>query len=188
MTNLQIPVYSGPIQQAPTVSFEADWFGLPAPFNPRFRFGLVEETLTFWFAADKPPRCDLSIPRGQFQSGLWEQEVAEFFLSGPGQSYQEFNLSPSGAWWSASFDAYRSPAKECPQLRVRTDCGQDEQGWWAQLSLELGQLEFDWSGALLKPTAILWEDEPRYFCYGHTQGGEPDFHLREDFRPKGVCA
>ena len=39
---------------------------------------------------------------------LWRTTCFELFVSGEGQAYREFNLSPSGQWAAYGFDGYRS--------------------------------------------------------------------------------
>ena len=41
------------------------------------------------------------------ESGLWHHTCLEAFIAGPGTSYREFNLAPSGAWAIYDFTSYR---------------------------------------------------------------------------------
>jgi hypothetical protein len=170
----------------PPLAWERDWFGQPSRFPARFCFTLNKEVLTFWCQVDKPPEC-LDLACGTFQVGLWEQDVAEFFVMGPDGDYQEFNLSPRGAWWSASFGSYRQQQEErrCPSVRVRAEC--TPPGWTAQLSVAVADLQplqgHSFSQARLNPTSILHSETPEYLCYGHEGGGPPDFHRASNFLP-----
>jgi hypothetical protein len=42
-----------------------------------------------------------------FRSELWRMHCAELFLASRQPRLSEFNLSPSGAWWSQGFARYR---------------------------------------------------------------------------------
>lgn len=186
---MKVPVHrTAELKSVPPTELSRDWFGQSCTFNPRFKFGLWEQRLTFWFAADKPPECDLELKPGNFQAGLWEQDVAEFFLLGPGGEYQEFNVSPTGAWWSGFFTSYRSPAQECPSLSVETSSGWSDADWWAELSVPIGELAVNWEASVrVNPASILSPSQPRYFCFGHVEGGEPDFHLASNFCTIELC-
>lgn len=53
--------------------------------------------------------------------GLWRTTCFELFVSGEGDSYREFNLSPSGAWAAYEFDGYRSGMRESvAQIEIET--------------------------------------------------------------------
>ena len=182
-----VPVYSeSDILAVPLSGWERDWFGRPVRHQAYFRFALHQDRLTFSFEANKEPECE-DLPRGTFRAGLWERDVAEFFLMGPGGDYQEFNLSPSGAWWSASFSSYRQQSEElpCPSAEVAAGCFAGR--WTAQLSVALAEIKplqgFSLSQCRLNPTAILAPGQPEYLCYGHCSGGQPDFHREDNFLP-----
>ena len=182
-----VPVYfARDILGVPPSGWESDWFGLPVRYQSHFRFALHQGRLTFYFAVNKEPECE-DLPSGTFRAGLWERDVAEFFLMSPGGDYQEFNLSPRGAWWSASFSSYRQQSEElpCPSVVVAARCGGGR--WTAQLSVALADIKplqgFSLSQCRLNPTAILAPGQPEYLCYGHCSGGQPDFHLEDNFLP-----
>lgn len=54
--------------------------------------------------------------------GLWNHTCFEAFLAGDGESYCEFNFSPSGEWAAWRFEAYRSGmvplAAEPPPIEI----------------------------------------------------------------------
>jgi len=169
------------------ISLEYDWYGQPPGCPLAFSLGLQGEELTFRFQAAKAPEADLSLACGTFLAGLWQQEVAEFFIrKGSGPAYQEFNLSPSGAWWSALFSGYREQVREVPCPTAKTRAHWSDRGWEAELSVSLQDLivlEGSWQNARIKVTAILHTQNPRYFCYGYGCAGEPDFHLENPYHP-----
>jgi len=153
---------------------ERDWFGQPAGFAVEYSLAVVGERLEFNFSSALPPDCEEKA-RG-FVGGLWERDVGEFFLMAEDGSYQEFNLSPTGAWWSARFRGYRDFIREdqCPSMKTGA-ATTPEGGWKAWLTVELRDL-IEWEKTNV--CAILGG---RYFCTGRNNGGEPDFHLASNF-------
>ncbi|MGE0495630.1 MAG: hypothetical protein AB7S38_40875 [Vulcanimicrobiota bacterium] len=160
-----------------TVEFGWDWFGRPRTFGAWFRCGWDGQQLSFEFGVDKTPECDPH-PHGSFRQELWKQDVAEIFVADREGRYQEFNVSPSGAWWSALFRGYRQLEREVsePPLELQAEGGVGV--WWVKLrvkpALELHKLNL---------TAILRPSDPVYLCLGHRSGGEPDFHRADNFLP-----
>ena len=130
---------------------------------------------------------DDTLPSGSFVEGLWERDVAEFFIAGCGEDYQEFNIAPSGAWWSAHFSSYRqliSPI-QCSSVAVRSAAG--PANWEIDFSVALSEIiplrETSIGSARLNPTAIAFSQPREYLCLGHQSGSQPDFHLASNFLP-----
>ena len=173
--------------QVPLTKFSLDWFGSPARHTAHFGFKLVGKSLFFRFRAEKSAECDRNLARGQFVSELWRQDVAEFFVRGPGPSYQEFNISPTGAWWSARFGQYRTLDQEIHCSSVSIQALVEDHSWEIEFSVPLSEIvvlkDLELRFAKLNPVSILCPQDPEYLCYGHTSGGEPDFHLSETFCP-----
>lgn len=163
-----------------------DWYGAQSQFRPRMSVRIESEILTFQFEAKKSPNCDLSLSLGDFQEGLWERDVAEFFVAGPGKRYQEINISPNGAWWSALFGDYRELEREIrfePTISVQSQ----PQFWSVEFKVEVCQL-LPWTGVepdqwRFSPSAILYSPDPSYFCWHAAQAVEPDFHRSDLLRP-----
>ena len=134
---------------------------------------VVGERLEFHFLSGWPASCEEKA--SGFVGGLWERDVGEFFLMAEDGSYQEFNLSPTGAWWSARFRGHRDFTREdqCPS--VKTGSERSPEGWKAWMSVELQDV-IQW-----KKTNVCAILGGRYFCTGHCDGGEPDFHLASNF-------
>jgi hypothetical protein len=163
-----------------------DWFGERSPFQPQVAYSVSKGRLRFQFRAEKCADCDRRYQRGDFVEGLWERDVAEFFVAGEGSVYQEINISPTGAWWSASFTGYRSKPTEIrfePLITVE----ESDDRWAVTFEASLDSFR-PWrklapSQRLFSPTAILYDSKPNYFAWNHSGGGEPDFHRRELFQP-----
>jgi hypothetical protein len=183
--NLSVPVHHS--TEGPEQALELDWFGQAARYPASFRLSLQDGLLTYSFSALKTPECEITHQAGDFVEGLWERDVAELFVMGPLGEYQEFNLSPRGAWWCAVFSGYRQRAAvlPCPSAQVWAEWGD---GFWsARLSVDINDLPVlqgqGLQEARLNVTAILNPDQPEYLCFGHQGGGDPDFHRAENFLP-----
>lgn len=145
---------------------ERDWYGERAGFPLEWSLAVVDERLEFAFECGCPAACD---EVSGFVEGLWRRDVAEFFLIAADGTYQEFNLSPTGAWWSARFRGYRDQECECRCASVSTSAARSRSGWKATLSVGVVDV-IAWER--FQVTAIL---EGRYFSTGECSG-EPDFH------------
>lgn len=163
-----------------------DWYGRPSVYQPQTAMNLTEDKLIFQFRCRKAPLYDENLKPGDFVEGLWEKDVAEFFVAGPGPGYQEINVSPGGSWWSCLFADYRERV-QVVRFQPRIECCREENGWAVTFEAELNDL-IPWRGLSagerrISPTAILYDPEPHYFAWNHTGGGEPDFHLRHLLKP-----
>ena len=148
----------------PTIA--TDWFGARAGFLLEWSLEVVGGQLEFAFECGSPAACD---EVSGFVEGLWNRDVCEFFLVASDGRYQEFNLSPTAAWWSARFRSYRSQEATCPELSVVTSAARSRSGWKASLSVPSSQI-LEWER--FQVTAILGG---RYFSTGEC-AGKPDFH------------
>ena len=158
-----------------------DWYGRPSVYQPETAVSLTGDTLSFHFRCRKAPSHDDNLKSSEFVEGLWERDVAEFFVAGPGPGYQEINVSPGGAWWSCLFSGYRERL-QVVRFEPRIQACQDESAWSVIFETKIDNL-IPWRGIepeqrRLSPTAILYDPEPHYFAWNHSGGGEPDFHLR----------
>lgn len=162
-----------------------DWYGQKSDWQPRMGLWVTDGILEYRFTAKKTPLCEL-LPKGTFVEGLWEKDVAELFVAEPSGCYQEINLSPTGAWWSATFSGYRERENEVrPSVEIETRIGDGE--WTVGLRMSISELSVGAEADVLlySPTAILYGPEPFYFAPHHEGEGEPDFHRAELFKPLG---
>ncbi|MEA3035029.1 MAG: hypothetical protein QOH04_788 [Sphingomonadales bacterium] len=119
--------------------------------------------------AQKPYRAD----------GLWQTTCFELFLRDEGESYREFNFSPSGQWAAYRFRAYREGREplgvDSPPL-IRSSPEQ----FGLLLSVFVG-VDIQ-ANARLGLSAVIEETGGRksYWALSHP-GGEPDFHHRDCF-------
>lgn len=163
-----------------------DWYGECSHYRPQYELTLKDGVLRYRYSADKAPSCREELKQGQFVEGLWEHDVAEFFVaSSEGTDYQEINISPTGAWWSAYFSDYRQLEREV-RFEPRLQIVRNETAWQIVFETELDNL-VPWENAkcrLFSAASILYDPAPHYFCWNHKPGAdEPDFHRRDLFMP-----
>lgn len=120
---------------------------------------------------------------GEFTEGLWEAEVAEFFLTrAEGAGYLEFNLGPDGAWWSCGFadvrvrDEVRLAGVESSWRRVGS-------GWQAEAKVPIQSLG-PWleHGSRINVCFVIEADPLRYASATKLPGIRPDFHQPGHFQ------
>ena len=104
--------------------------------------------------------------------GLWQSTCFELFVGGEGDSYFEFNFSPSGAWAAYAFDRHREGMSDA-EAKVEVQILRSDK----VLSL-IAEIETE----LLNPvrvglTAVILESDgaTRYWAPAFPPG-EPDFH------------
>jgi hypothetical protein len=131
------------------------------------------------------PPADLRLPAPQPPGpadGLWQHTCCEAFVAEDGDSYREFNFSPSGQWAAYRFTGYRdrdeafAPAAP-PQLTLTRLADGVE-------------LRATLPAALLPPgdtlqlglTAVIEAADGSKSYWALTHGAaQPDFHLRQSF-------
>ncbi len=189
-----LPVYSSSKQlnfeqvfNIPPHQIDFDWYGEQLKNPPRFV--LAKDTINLFFAAfiDSAPFHDPTAAQGEFVEGLWNKDVAEFFIANSGTpTYQEFNLSPSGAWWSCLFSKYRK--RDIANFRmpnnIKTCAALSASSWRAALSIPLTELsipiDFE-TDTRINICFALGKTKRRYVSWANIQNYDPDFHRAEDF-------
>ena len=103
---------------------------------------------------------------------LWRTTCFELFVAGDGESYREFNLSPSGAWAAYEFDRHRSGRRDI-DARVEVETSRDDKRLSVTAKIES---EFP-DPAPVGLTAVVEETDGliRYWATTFAPG-EPDFH------------
>jgi hypothetical protein len=160
-----------------------DWHGRPIDSPPSFLFWLDHHSLHFLARHEGgpgTPHPDGS--PGKFRPELWKYDVAEFFLGSRNDShYLEFNLSPSGAWWSCLFEERLVPAPGQPIAipQVHAEGKRTASFWEARASLPRLWLEerFPIEGQItLNATFILGTPKQIFASAADLGDGDPDFH------------
>ncbi len=160
------------------------WDGLR--LDVPFEWSLLCDDLQLWFVCRIPGRAtfDPSHVRGAFVEGLWEYDVAEFFLMDGEGRYQEFNVGPTGAWWRCGFTAYRTRATQSPvPTEVLVETHIDPNAWEVLFSIALRELLIPLERIVgAHVSAIVRHPTLRYISSCPVLGAEPDFHRRECFQ------
>lgn len=129
--------------------------------------------------------CDMGLKRGDYVEGLWQQDVAEFFIASADGRYQEFNLSPTGAWWSMSFSEPRVREESfSPPNGVETLGEIGDSSWQVVLSIPVGDLAVPLEGfgkTFVNLNVIVREDPRIYLSYAKLPGSRADFHQPQSF-------
>lgn len=164
-----------------------DWYAKHMPFPACYLVALDPVALHFSVQVAHHPVYDRSCRQGEFREGLWSKDCAELFVrEADSNRYQEFNLAPSGAWWSAWFEGSRkrigvaSPSLACAAAEITAD------GWKAWLSIDRTQLSLSphalRQGAA-NVTLILNHPDEHFYSVADLGAGEPDFHRINRFLP-----
>ena len=159
-----------------------DWFKAPAPYEIEFVVARDPKALYFRVQVQSLPHADLLIPAGTFREGLAEQQdVAEIFFKDKKSSrYQEFHVSPSGAWWSASFESYR--VRESPSYlpkNITTFAEVRRVSWSAWLRIPLSEIVVDCGlpkTLTANVTFILGAPQQQFYSWATLPSEQPDFH------------
>jgi len=145
-------------------------YSSPKPPLASFRLELTEadEMLKIHFAFPPDSSGLKGATKGDYVEGLWEADVAEFFLAKANTAgsfnYLEINVSPEGAWWSMEHHGIRQ--RSLPS--------------WANPALPnssfplLANATFILKGADGNNNYLSWCDLP---------GDQPDFHQPQSFIP-----
>ena len=104
--------------------------------------------------------------------GLWRSTCFELFEAGEGESYREFNFSPTGAWAAYEFDGHRRGMRNA-EAKVEIQILKTDK----VLSL-IAEIQFEFHDPTnIGLTAVIVETDAvtRYWATAFAPG-EPDFH------------
>jgi hypothetical protein len=167
-------------------SIELDWFGQTPQAKSAFVLARDPEKLIFAAKCLQKPYYDKNHCIGDFAAGLWEKDVAEIFIKEDNSTgYQEFNLSPSGAWWSGIFSDYRKEKTDTPLKTdgIRTYSEISETQWKAALEIPVNSLSIKTNldqSTHVNVTFIIGGENRQYLSYAEILSPEPDFHKLDD--------
>lgn len=111
---------------------------------------------------------------------LWEHEVVEIFIAGPGEAYTEIEVGPHGHHLVLRLAGRRRPVATGLPMRLHVE---HRGSRWIALA--------ELSGALLPPRPWTWNAyaihgvgiRRRYLALHAVPGSGPDFHRLEHFEP-----
>lgn len=182
----------------PAILQRAQYFPIPQGWGDTSRndtsqsvpqYTLLSDAKSFLFSVRVEGKAQCTRhPFGSFVEGLWEEDVAELFLlDEDGVSYQEFNISPCGAWWSQRFSDiripdeahYQHPKGFVPLCQIR------ENSWEAGFFLSFHELSVKnrlRDGCKANVNVILGSGKARqYYSLAALPGDTPDFHQPQAF-------
>jgi len=103
---------------------------------------------------------------------LWQATCFELFVAGQGESYREFNFSPSGAWAAYAFDGHRRGMRDTEaKVEIKTSLDNKCLTLIAKIESEIA------NPSQTGLTAVILETDAatRYWATAFAPG-EPDFH------------
>ena len=157
------------------------WDGRPLPAADQVRLQLDLEGPHLRVEVEAPFSGDPAPPTAPGPTwGLWEHEVVELFVAGPGERYTEIELGPYGHHLVLQLAGVRAVvARELP---LRFEARIEGDRWKGIAWLDRGLLP---SGPhRINATAIRGVGEARgYFAWAPMPGPAPDFHRLEAWRP-----
>ena len=108
------------------------------------------------------------------------------FTNSGSPEYQEFNLSPSGAWWSCFFAKHRKrePSKFKMPTNVETYCEVANSSWKVAMSIPISELSLPISledSTRINVTFALGKTKRQYLTWANIDSPEPDFHRADQF-------
>ena len=119
---------------------------------------------------------------GQFKPDLWKHDVAELFIAADtGNSYQEFNLAPSGAYWTVKFSGYREriPESDAAVANLQIECRTTITGKVLSMKIPRSHIIENCSlgeNSRINCCAIFDKDPRNYFSTATLNPEKPDFH------------
>ena len=128
---------------------------------------------------------ELVVPAAQAPSrtdGLWQTTCFELFLRPrQGESYVEFNFSPSGQWAAYGFDGYRAGMHDLElrgNPRVKSERMGDDFG--LEVELDLAGVSPELCRMSLSAVIEARDGRKSYWAIAHPPG-KPDFHHPDCF-------
>jgi hypothetical protein len=111
--------------------------------------------------------------------GLWEFEVVEVFLAGPGEHYLEIELSPTGHYLVLELDGIRNPVQTLLPIDFQAEIIGDQWTGVANIPVDL----LPSAPLRINATAIHGAGQERmYLSAVPLPGQHPDFHQVAYFR------
>lgn len=173
------------VKRLPRQSIARAWSSaqLSRPFS--WTFAIDPENLWFLCDLEGGQMWSRDRSKGEFVEGLWEADVGEFFLKDSNGRYQEFNLAPSGAWWSVVLESYRSRASDyaVPQVtHIHTEVREGE--WSGVIAVRRESLAVALSSeSSMHVSGVRYHPSVEYFSSHPDRAVEPDFHRASCFQP-----
>lgn len=143
------------------------------------------EFLYFGGSAVGTPWFDPLWRNGDFIEGLWNWDVVELFIKDHTSStYQEFNISPCGAWWACEFVSHRKRGtKNYNYQGVELFSSVTQENWKVAIAIPLNSVKADFQcpqSLRLNISGIVGKKR-QHFSWASMDTKQPDFHKSETF-------
>lgn len=166
-----------------TLDVAHTWDGQPVQGGPRVRIQHEDDALVVHIASPIYGAAPVPGPAAR-RWRLWEHEVVELFLAGPGDAaeaeYVELELAPSGHWLALRLRGTRNIVQDDVPVAVAAVRLGDH--WTGTIRLGRDQLP---AGPLrvLATAAHGPPDARRYLAHVPLPADKPDFHQLHRFTP-----
>jgi hypothetical protein len=168
-----------------TLDIRWTWDGHPVQGGPRVRIEEQGAELVVHIAAPIYGAAPVEGPPGR-RWELWEHEVVELFLAGPGApgatEYVELELAPTGHWLALRLRGTRNIVDE--DVPVRATAARLGEHWTGTLRIDRDQLP----AGPLRVLATAAHGQPgarRYLAHVPLPADKPDFHQLHRFTALG---
>ncbi|RME24619.1 MAG: hypothetical protein D6798_10800 [Deltaproteobacteria bacterium] len=164
----------------PDIDIRTDWRGLAAPPAEHVAIALGRANSRVIVEVDAPFHGDPPPPAPPGPTWeLWEHEVVELFIAGPGDHYLELELSPHGHHLFLRLRGVRTIVERDLPLRFAATI--HGRRWSGRAELDAGLLPA--GPHRINATAIHGRHPRRYLSWLPLPGSTPDFHQLDAFRP-----
>ncbi len=168
-------------------SITTDWYGQKHNHGPKFVLAADLNCLWFLAEGESPVVYSKDLAVGEFAEGLWKNDCAELFVCEDGTArYQEFNLSPGGAWWSCLFSSYRKADEQAFVMSKGVQCFAEvsPSHWISAMSIPRNELSVKISfteESRLNVSFILETPQQKFLSWAKLKAEQPDFHVSEQY-------
>jgi hypothetical protein len=175
------------LQSYKTSSIQKDWFGGKADVPRTFVLACDPQSIWFYAYCKEAANYDAKFKLGHFAEGLWNFDVAEIFIcDDTTKAYQEFNLSPNGAWWTSAFSDYRARTETLLYQTEGPSCFStiEPDFWKACIRVPRSFLSLKASFTEKTRANISFvqsKPEIRYFSWAKIPSEKPDFHKSQGY-------
>ena len=106
-----------------------------------YKLDLLQDCIEVSFLSQNEPFTDTTVKPGFFE-GLWRFDCGELWLANPESGrYIEFNLAPTGDWWTCVFVSPRVRDFETDPPQCVTEGYRNKSAWFAKLKISRTEVE-----------------------------------------------
>jgi hypothetical protein len=167
--------------QALTLRVEREWDGKPGHEGLWAEIVVSRDGDRLRVKARGPVRSGALIPDaavGTRVANLWEYDVAELFLAGPGERYLEVELGAGGHFLVLGFDGIRQRSDEHADIDPQAAYQNDGTEWISEMAIPISLVPPPLRA--LNAYAIMGG---RFLAYAPVPGEQPDYHQPTAFPP-----